>query len=183
MISIDDTYVDAAAPNADAAKNGRGLVLKNKLANLHVSEDGTLLFGECQGSGKQPYQCSCDFARPDQPTHRCTCPSRQFPCKHCLALMYAYAQKKPFTAAPVPDDLQAKRERLATRSEKKAATADTPKQVNHAALAKKIKAQLAGIDVLERLTHDLVRLTCLPVTSPPMTVQRRGRVGTRPRGR
>jgi hypothetical protein len=158
MIAIDDAYVDAAAPNADAAKNGRGLVLKNKLANLHVSGDGTLLFGECQGSGQQPYQFSCDFARPDQPTYRCTCPSRQFPCKHCLALMYAYARKKSFTPAPVPADLQAKREKLATRAEKKAAVADTPKQVNQAALAKKIKAQLAGIDVLEKLTHDLVRL-------------------------
>ena len=52
MIAIDNAYVDAAAPNADAAKNGRGLVLKNKLANLHVSDDGALLFGECQGSGK-----------------------------------------------------------------------------------------------------------------------------------
>jgi hypothetical protein len=158
MISIDDAYVDAAAPNADAAKNGRALVLKNKLANLHVSDDGSLLFGECQGSGKQPYQCSCDFARPDQPTHRCTCPSRQLPCKHCLALMYAYAQKKAFALAPVPADLQAKREKLATRAEKKAGTADAPKQVSQAALVKKVKAQLAGIDVLERLTHDLVRL-------------------------
>src|SRR5437763_12495133 len=139
MIAIDDAYVDAAAPNADAAKNGRGLVLKNKLANLHVSDDGTLLFGECQGSGQQPYQCSCDFARPDQPTHRCTCPSRQFPCKHCLALLYAYARKKAFTPAPVPADLRAKREKLATRTEKKADTADAPKQVNQAALAKKVK--------------------------------------------
>src|SRR5205823_9007860 len=109
-------------------------------------------------SGKQPYQCSCDFARPDQPTHRCTCPSRQFPCKHCLALLYAYARKKAFTPAPVPADLRAKREKLATRTEKKADTADAPKQVNQAALTKKVKAQLAGIDVLERLTHDLVRL-------------------------
>jgi SWIM zinc finger len=158
MIAIDETYVDAAAPTADAAKNGRGLVLKSKLANLHVSDDGTLLFGECQGSGKQPYLVSCDFARPDQPTHRCTCPSRQLPCKHCLGLLYAYAQKKPFTPAPVPPELQAKREKLAARVEKKAVEADKPKQVNQAALAKKVKAQLAGIDVLEKLTHDLVRL-------------------------
>src|SRR5262245_56973465 len=159
MIPIDNAAaVDAAAPNADAAKNGRGLVLKNKLANLHVSDDGTLLFGECQGSGSRPYQVSCDFARPDQPTYRCTCPSRQFPCKHCLGLLYAYAQGKTFTPAPVPDDLQAKREKLAARTEKKAAEADKPKTVNQAALAKKVKAQLAGIDTLERLTHDLVRL-------------------------
>src|SRR4051794_12461291 len=158
MIAIDEAYVDAAAPTADAAKNGRGLVLKNKLGNLHVSDDGSLLFGECQGSGSKPYQCSCDFARPEQPTFRCTCPSRQFPCKHCLGLMYAYAQKKPFTPSAVPEDLQAKREKLADRAEKKATTADKPKEVNQAALAKKIKAQLDGIDVLERLTHDLVRL-------------------------
>lgn len=158
MIPIDEAYVDAAAPNADAAKNGRGLVLKNKLSKLHVSDDGALIFGECQGSGKDPYQVSVDFARPEQPTPRCSCPSRQQPCKHCLGLMYAYAQKKPFTPAPVPADLAAKREKLAARAEKKAVEADKPKQVNQAALAKKVKAQLAGIDTLERLTHDLARL-------------------------
>ena len=100
---------------------------------LHISEDETILFGECQGSGKEPYRCSCDFARPDKPTHRCSCPSRQFPCKHCLGLMYAYAQGKKFTAAAVPEDVQAKREKLQARVEKKQADADKPKQVNKSA--------------------------------------------------
>jgi hypothetical protein len=158
MISIDESYVNSAAPNADAGKNGRGLVLKNKFTRLNVSEDGAVLFGQCQGSGKEPYHCSCDFARPDQPTHRCSCPSRQFPCKHCLGLMYAFVQGKPFTPAAVPEDLQAKREKVQARAEKKQVEADKPKQVNKGALAKKIKAQLDGIDVLERLTRDLVRL-------------------------
>ncbi len=94
MISIDEAYVDAAAPNTEAAKNGRGLVLKGKFLKLHHDSDETLLFGECQGSGKEPYRCSSDFARADQPTHRCSCPSRQFPCKHCLGLMYAFVQKR-----------------------------------------------------------------------------------------
>jgi hypothetical protein len=158
MISMDEGYVDSAAPNSEAAKNGRGLVLKNKFAKLHISDDESILFGECQGSGKEPYRCSCDFARPDQPTHRCNCPSRQFPCKHCLGLMYAYAQGKKFATATVPDDLQAKREKVQARVEKKKTEADQPKQVNKEALAKKIKAQLDGITVLERLTNDLVRL-------------------------
>lgn len=158
MIPIDEAYVDAAAPNADAGKNGRGLVLKKKFIKLHVSADGDLLFGECQGSGKVPYQCSVDFARPEQPTSRCSCPSRQFPCKHCLGLMYAFAQKKPFTTADVPPDLQAKREKLQGRAEKKAAEATKPKQVNMSALAKKVKAQLEGIDTLEKLTHEMVRV-------------------------
>ena len=158
MIPIDDAYVDSAAPNADAGKNGRALVLKGKFSNLHINDDGDLLFGECAGSGKSPYLCSADFVRPDQPTFRCNCPSRQFPCKHCLGLMYAYAQKKPFPPAPVWPDLEAKRQKQTARVEKKAVDAEMPKKVNTAALAKKVKAQLAGIDTLERLTHDLVRL-------------------------
>ena len=62
MIAINEPFVEAAAPNADAAKNGRGLVLKNKFLTLNRSADDTLLFGKCQGSGKQPYLCSADFA-------------------------------------------------------------------------------------------------------------------------
>jgi SWIM zinc finger len=158
MIAIDEGYVDSAAPNADAAKNGRGLVLKNKFTKLHISEDQSIIFGECQGSGKEPYRCSSDFARADQPTHRCNCPSRQFPCKHCLGLMYAYAQGKKFSTEPVPEDLQSKREKVQARVEKKQVEAEKPKVVNKTALAKKIKVQLDGIGVLERLTADLVRL-------------------------
>lgn len=158
MITLDDSTVDSAAPNPEAIKNGRGLVLKNKFTKFHISEDETIIFGECQGSGKEPYRCSSDFARADQPTHRCSCPSRQFPCKHCLGLMYAYAQGKKFTEAPVPEDLQAKREKVQARVEKKKDNAEKPKVVNKTALAKKIQAQLDGIDVLERLTYDLVRL-------------------------
>jgi hypothetical protein len=144
MTPFDEAFVDAAAPNADAGKNGRGLIIKKKFNSFHISPDGDLLFGECQGSGKVPYQCSADFARPEQPTFRCTCPSRQFPCKHSLGLMYAFAQKKPFATAEIPAELQAKRDKLAGRKEKQAEEATKPKQVNVAALAK--------------LTHDLVRI-------------------------
>ena len=96
MLQIDEAFVDSAAPNAGAIKNGRGLVLKKKFVHLRIDADHTLLFGECKGSGKSNYQCSCDFIRPNNPTHRCNCPSRQFPCKHCLGLMYAYAEGQKF---------------------------------------------------------------------------------------
>lgn len=158
MISITEEFIESAAPNADAAKNGRGLVLKNKFLNLHHSEDETLLFGHCQGSGKEPYLCSADFAVPEAAVYRCNCPSRQFPCKHSLGLLYAHAQGKPFTVADVPEAISSKREKAAARVEKKKEDADKPKVVNKAALSKKIKAQLEGIDHLEKLTLDLVRL-------------------------
>jgi len=159
MITIDEGYVESAAPNADAVKNGRGLVVKGKFIALHIDADGTLLFGQCQGSGKDPYHCSSDFARPEQPTHRCSCPSRQFPCKHCIGLMFAYILKKgSFKTANVPADLLEKREKLTARVEKKKEEADKPKVVNKDALAKKIKAQLDGLDLLEKLTLDVTRI-------------------------
>ena len=157
-LNIDESFVNSEAPNAAAIKNGRGLVLKGKFTHLHHSADGTLLFGQCKGSGKQPYSCSCDFAQPAKPVHRCSCPSRQFPCKHCLGLMFAYVQGKPFSVADVPEELTAKREKAESRAQKKAEKSTQPKKVNNAALAKKVQAQLEGLDLLERLTHDLVRL-------------------------
>src|SRR5262245_57232007 len=74
MIDINQDFIDAAAPNAEASKNGRGLVLKNKFVSLHRSDDETIWFGQCQGSGKTPYLCSADFAVPEKPVYRCNCP-------------------------------------------------------------------------------------------------------------
>jgi hypothetical protein len=158
MISINQEFIEAAAPNAEAAKNGRGLVLKNKFLSMHQSPDETLLFGQCQGSGKTPYVCSADFAVPEKPVYRCSCPSRQFPCKHSLGLLYAFVEGKKFTSAEVPEELASKREKAAARVEKKKTDAEKPVKVNKSALAKKIKAQLDGIDLLEKLTQDVVRL-------------------------
>lgn len=158
MISITQDFIEAAAPNPEAAKNGRGLVLKNKFLALHHSPDETLWFGQCQGSGKTPYLCSADFAVAEKPVYRCTCPSRQFPCKHSLGLLYALVEGKKFTVAEVPEELAAKRSKMAERVEKRKADVETPVKVNKSALAKKIKAQLDGIDLLEKLTEDVVRL-------------------------
>jgi hypothetical protein len=159
MITIDEAYVERAAPNADASKNGRALLAKGKLSDLHIDADETIIFGACAGSGKEPYRVSCDFARADQPTYRCSCPSRQFPCKHGLGLMFAYALKRgSFTTAEVPPDLAEKREKLATRVEKKKVESSAPRTVNKGALSKKIAAQLEGLDLLERLTLELTRI-------------------------
>lgn len=162
MIEITETWIDALAPNSAAIKNGQDLNRKGKYIELHRSEDGQVLFGLCAGSGKTPYAPSADFAVPDKPVMRCSCPSRQFPCKHVLGLLYAYAEGKPFTTAEVPEDLAAKREKAGKREEKKAQEAAAgaeakPKKVNKSALKKKITAQLEGLELLEKLTQSLIR--------------------------
>ena len=57
-MQIDEAFVDAQAPNAAAIKNARGVVLKKKLVGLFHSADGTLLFGDCKGSGAENYRHS-----------------------------------------------------------------------------------------------------------------------------
>src|SRR5688572_24344733 len=132
-MQIDESFADAQAPNAAAIKNARGVVLKRKLVGLFKSPDGTLLFGDCKGSGKDNYQPSADFAEPTKPVYRCTCPSRQFPCKHSLALLYAHAQGAKFVQKDVPEDISAKREKIQQRAEKKKVEADKPHKVNTSA--------------------------------------------------
>ena len=83
---------------------------------------------------------------------RCTCPSRQFPCKHVLGLLYAYAGGASFTPAEVPEDLAAKREKAEKREERKLKEtiegAPKPKKINKSAL-KENQCALEGLDVLE----------------------------------
>ncbi|AIQ12955.1 SWIM zinc finger family protein [Paenibacillus durus] len=162
MLNITASYADTLAPNSAAVKNALGLVQKNKFTSLHRSEAGDLLFGECQGSGSSGYLASADFAQPDKPVFRCTCPSRQFPCKHTLGLLYALHQGKVFTVAPVPEDLVSKREKAEKREEKRQQqeachAAEKPKKTSKAALTKKIGAQLQGLELLEKLLLELVR--------------------------
>jgi len=156
-MQIDDAFVDSQAPNAAAIKNARGVVVKRKLVGLFQSADGTLLFGDCKGSGAENYRPSADFSDPAKPVYRCTCPSHQFPCKHSLALLYAHAQGTKFTEKEVPADISEKRTKIQQRVEKKKVEADTPRKVNTSALKKKIETQLEGINLLESLVNDLVR--------------------------
>lgn len=166
MNFLTEAFIDHLAPNAGAMKNGRDLVKKNSFQVLHMTEDHTLLFGECKGSGKQPYRCSVDFIQQDSPVSRCSCPSRQFPCKHSLGLMYAFALGKPFSQAEVPADIAEKREKAEKREEKKKeaesaeARGDAPpvkRKVNKSALIKKMNAQIEGLGLLEKLVLQTVQ--------------------------
>ncbi|MDI4645567.1 SWIM zinc finger family protein [Cohnella hashimotonis] len=164
MPTITEAYVDSLAPNAGAIKNGRDLVKKNSFPVLNESPDGTLLFGECKGSGKEPYRCSVDFANEANPVFRCSCPSRQFPCKHALGLLYARAMGNPFTQAEVPQDIADKRDKAEKREEKKKDAAESvgnapaaKRKVNKNALVKKFASQLEGLRLLEKLVLQLVQ--------------------------
>jgi hypothetical protein len=67
MININEELINSVAPNESALKNALGLVKKNSFAGLWISEDETIIFGECIGSGSTNYNCSADFIIPENP--------------------------------------------------------------------------------------------------------------------
>lgn len=87
-MTLTEQLILLQAPNPAAAENGRKLWKKGSFSALHRTEDNNLYWAECAGSGKTPYRVSIDWTDPDAPVCRCSCPSRQFPCKHALGLMF-----------------------------------------------------------------------------------------------
>jgi hypothetical protein len=89
----------ALAPDASSAKNGRNLSSAAKWQNPGKNE--IAVWGECQGSGKNPYQTAIDLR---EPAFRCSCPSRKFPCKHALGLFLLFVSQENLFAPENPPD-------------------------------------------------------------------------------
>ena len=158
-MELTEQFILLQAPNAAAAANGQKLSRGGKFTNLRRTADGLLYWGECAGSGKTPYRVSIDWADQSAPVCRCSCPSRQFPCKHALGLFYEQLAQKPFQEADIPQDIADKRAKQAARAAKKEAAASTPakpKTPNAAAQAKRINKQLEGLDMAEKMVSDLL---------------------------
>ncbi len=88
MVSWTIDQVLALAPDASSVKAGQGLANPGKWVRLEKNDRS--LWGECQGSGSNPYRTQVDLAGP---AFNCSCPSRKFPCKHGLGLMLILAGK------------------------------------------------------------------------------------------
>lgn len=152
---ITEELVRSLAPNPAAFSNGQKISRSGDFSGLSITADKTLIFGECKGSGKNPYRTSVDLSG-DAPVCRCSCPSRQFPCKHSLALMLEYAAGKNFAEADIPEDIASKREKIAKKAEKAASgeAKPAPKQ-NKSAAAKKLQKQAEGLDLAEKFVNDV----------------------------
>ncbi|HEX2205263.1 MAG TPA: SWIM zinc finger family protein [Longimicrobium sp.] len=151
--------VAALAPDAGAAKAGQALASPAKWGAL--GRDARALWGECQGSGSKPYQTAVDEAGPG---FRCTCPSRKFPCKHALGLLFLHAGRPGAVPEGAPPPWVAEwiagRE---ARAEKKAAppSGEPAKAPDPEAQAKRAARRdervAAGVEEAARWMEDVVR--------------------------
>ncbi len=97
-MSLTTEQITEIAPDQASLNAANKLMRPNKWPSL--TQQGDLVWGECQGSGSNPYRTVFDQANIG---YKCTCPSRKFPCKHVLALMWMYAEDPgPFSDGDVP---------------------------------------------------------------------------------
>ena len=155
----------ALAPDASSAKSGKELSNARKWVALHhdagAGSDGAV-WGECQGSGKDPYRTQIDLA---EPAFKCSCPSRKFPCKHGLGLLLLFAgQSQAFSAAPLPawvsewlESRAARVQKQSEKAEKQVETATADPKAQEKRLAAREKKVAAGVSELELWLRDMMR--------------------------
>ncbi|NET33214.1 MAG: SWIM zinc finger family protein [Cyanothece sp. SIO1E1] len=153
----------ALSPDASSTKNGKALAQVAKWPLLGRSDQA--VWGECKGSGKNPYRTQIDLS---EPAFRCSCPSRKFPCKHALGLFLLLAEQTDvFSPATPPDwvaEWLAKRSQTATRKQEQKTKAATD-LVAQAKRAEKRAAKVeAGLADLNQWLQDMMRqgLAALP---------------------
>jgi hypothetical protein len=155
------------APDPSAANAGRKLAKPGPWKGLGRSERA--FWGECQGSALYQTQ----VAVLDRAT-KCTCPSRKFPCKHALGLLFLMAESEShFPPGEEPEWVNGWLAKRGVAQQKKQARAEQePKPVDVEAQAKRASKRqanvLAGIEQLELFLSDVVRrgLGRLPAEGP-----------------
>lgn len=146
------------APDAGSAKAGQALASPRKWTA--AGTNGTLVWGECQGSGAQPYQTRADLTTL---TYKCSCPSRKFPCKHVLGLLLLKAEDAVESAEP-PEWVTSWATERAAKAQRPAEKRELPADpaASAAAAAKRAKQRdervAAGLAECELWLRDVVRL-------------------------
>jgi hypothetical protein len=141
-------------------RDGTKLATRAKWPALGVDEQA--IWGQCQGSGKEPYRVCVDKS---ELAYRCSCPSKKFPCKHTMALLLLFAKDQVLfqqSAAPgwVTEWLEGRQKRTAKeRDGKETVAVATP--IDSQAQSKRAQARATKVDEglkeLRLWLSDLVR--------------------------
>ena len=144
------------APDDASVKAGRALASPAKWLVRSVHERA--LWGDCQGSGKTPYRTMVDLTNL---AFKCSCPSRKFPCKHGLGLLFLYAANGSIftTENELASNVNEWLEKRNSTPETKAITIE--KAPNEQGQLKRAEARekkvAAGVDELQLWLKDVVR--------------------------
>ncbi|KNY29220.1 SWIM zinc finger family protein [Pseudobacteroides cellulosolvens] len=160
MPKISVEFINQLAMNQKAISNGWALVKKKSFIRLNISEDDKVIFGECMEYGYDNFKASADFLNPENPVFKCSCPSRQYPCKHVLGLMYSYIENQQFNIDVIPLEILEERKKIDKKISKKRNKAVKTGEANELdllVLKKKVQAQLDGLELFKKLRCSITR--------------------------
>lgn len=162
MMQYTQEQILKLAPDSSSASAGKKLATPAKWLTSHAHAEA--LWGECQGSGKNPYKTSIDLKNI---AFKCSCPSRKFPCKHGIGLLLLYAQNPAVfkNEENLNPEVQAWLDKRNNRDEAQKTKKDKP--IDEAAQQKRIQARekkvKAGIEELQTWLKDVVRAGIMAV--------------------
>ena len=158
MRILSEQDIRPLAPNDSAFRNGKKISDSGAFTERVCSGDESYYAGKCKGSGKSLYQISACFEEGKAPVIRCSCPSRQFPCKHGIALLFEIAAGKDFAETEIPEDIVKKQEKLKKRDEKKSEEKAEPAEGKPQAKKKSASGQTAFRKKTEKQREGLLLL-------------------------
>ncbi len=167
MNSITEEQVVSLAPDAASLKAGKALAVENKWLTLAFND--RVLWGEVQGSGKDPYRTQVDLG---QMASKCSCPSRKFPCKHGLGLLLLFAKPSPAFQSPPEepawvsewmDKRQTKAEKAAEPVVASPATDEQKEKDRQKRQQERLRKVQGGVTELGQWLRDMVRTGTLNV--------------------
>src|SRR4051812_9307470 len=150
--------VEGLAPDRGSVAGARRLARPGPWSE--TGRDERAVWGLCTGSGARPYQTQVDV---EGPAFKCSCPSRKFPCKHALALLFLRTDQPD--AVPPRErpawvrDWLASREREAGRAATRPAPGEPPRDPEAATrrAAEREARVAAGVEDLRRWLRDVIR--------------------------
>lgn len=139
-MEIELEAVQELAPDQASLNAAQKLLKPAKWPVRGFSREVSAVWGQCQGSGSKPYFTMAD---PVDHGYKCTCPSRKFPCKHVLALLWQFSEAAgDFAESEHPEWVQdwLSRRRKSTAQSDRDTDTDKPKN------EKSIRRAIAGED-------------------------------------
>lgn len=160
-----EEQIKSLSPTSAAFSAGKKLANKTGWDSFDMSDRA--LWGAIKGSGKKPYMVQIDL---QAVAYKCSCPSRQFPCKHAIGLLLLQSTNpRGFTNKDEPEWVSTWLNNRKARQERKEETPieSSPEQVERSAKnkekadANRLTSVIAGAKELELWVKDLIRIGLL----------------------
>lgn len=159
-----DEKIAALAPNDSTERRGR--TLANSAKWNFIATNYEAIWGECKGSGSQPYLVQINLSGPK---YKCSCPVRKLPCKHVLGLFFLFAKSSAVFKYQAPTEAvqnwlsQQSTSTTSSTFKTIAPVLKTEEAIEQAKAAKekrwaqRVQLMASGMDELELWLTDLIR--------------------------